>query len=296
MSRVVRAAMTQTRNAYRAMPPSVDALDGLADHLDDIREANLAHHEHLVAEAAARGVQAVCFGELFTGPYFAHDRHPLWFGLAEDAEHGPTAERIRALARRHQMVVVAPLYEQDGERRYNTAIVVDADGAWLGRYRKTHIPVGANETGPFCESFYYGAGDALPVFPTAVGTLGVAICYDRHFDGVVRTLAHRGAELVFSPAVTFGEVSQRMWPLEFAVDAVRHRVFVGGSNRLGVEPPWTVDFFGNTHFVDFDGRRLPDVSDHPEVIASDLDLDRLGSRSASGWKLTADRRPTLYDR
>ena len=192
-------------------------------------------------------------------------------------------------------MIVAPLYEREGERRYNTAIVVDADGAWLGRYRKTHIPEGRNEQGPFAETYYYGAGDELSVFPTAVGILGVAICYDRHFDGVVRSLAQRGAELVFVPAVTFGEVSARIWPQELAVDAVRCRVFVGGSNRKGPEPPWNIDFFGDTQFVDPNGERLPDLCDHPELIVSDLNLGTLEASAASGWRLSADRRPELYD-
>lgn len=296
MSRVVRAAMTQTRNAYAPMPATLEALDAMGDRVEDIREANLAHHEHLVAEAAARGVQVICFGELFTGPYFAHDTRPVWFGLAENAEHGPTATWLRDVARRHDMVVVAPIYEQAGAERYNTAIVVDADGCWLGRYRKTHIPHGSNERGPFTESYYYRAGDDLPVFPTAAGTLGVAICYDRHFDGVVRSMAHRGAQIVFVPAVTFGDVSERMWHQEFAVDAVRYRVFVGGSNRKGSEPPWNVPFFGETHFVDLNGVRHPDVSDHPQIIASDLDLDMLTQPASSGWQLVADRRSALYDR
>ncbi len=99
---------------------------------------------------------------------------------------------------------------------------------------------GANEQGRFAETFYYGRGESRPLYPvfkTSVGVIGVDICYDRHFEGVVGALARAGARLIFSPAVTFGAKSRRLWELEFLVDAARHRVFIGGSNRRGSEKP-----------------------------------------------------------
>ncbi|MCA9659506.1 MAG: hypothetical protein KC486_14260, partial [Myxococcales bacterium] len=157
-------------------------------------------------------------------------------------------------------IVVAPIYELDAatERRFNTAVVIDERGELLGRYRKCHIPDGSNEQGSFRESYYYEAstGEAVehpgniadnpffPVFETSVGRLGVAICYDRHFDGVIRSLAHGGAEIILVPAVTFGATSRRMWRIEAEVDAIRHRVYIAPSNRRGAEPPWNQEFFG----------------------------------------------------
>jgi N-carbamoylputrescine amidase len=124
--------------------------------------------------------------------------------------------------------------------------------------------------------------------------LGVAICYDRHFEGVMSALAQNGAELVLSPAVTFGEKSRRMWDLEFPVDAARHNLYIGGSNRRGVEPPWTQDYFGASYFAGPKGV-VPNVtSPTPELVIADLDLDLLGGPDSSGWNLARDLRPAIY--
>jgi len=307
---IVRAAMTQTCNVYAAMPGRVDDLASVADRLGDIRDANIEHHLELIRCAAAMGVRAIGLGELFAGPYFALGQEAVWHGLAEDAPSGPTAVAMGRAAREHGMVIVAPIYELDAAsgKRYNTALVFDADGSMLGRYRKTHIPMGTNEQGSFDERFYYepgrlpqnepspkilGDNPYFPVFDTTVGRIGVAICYDRHFEGVMSTLARSGAELIFSPAVTFGEQSQRMWPLEFAVDAARHRVFIGGSNRCGAESPWNQAFFGDSHFVG-PGGRLVDLSDDPRLVVSDCSLASLAGPDPSGWNLARDRRPDIY--
>lgn len=308
MSRIVRVAVTQTINAYTDMPASVEELDALAGRLDDIRAANLAHHETLIGRAASAGAHVIGLGELFASPYFAITRHPMWRTLAEDASSGPTVTAMRSLARTHHVTIVAPIYESAGEHRFDTAVVIDQTGEVLGKYRKTHIPEGANERGTFCETFYYGRseGDLLdgvngpsrnaffPVFETAAARIGVAICYDRHFEGVVRTLASGGAELIFSPAVTFGAQSQRLWPIEFATDAARHGVFIAASNRKGQEPPWNVPFFGDSHVVGPAGR-LPDLSSDDALVISDVDLDTLSGPSESGWNLRSDARPEIFD-
>lgn len=308
MKRVVRAAMTQTVNAYRDMPASVSALHELAGRLDALRAANVAHHVELMERARDQGVRIICFGELFTGPYFALGTDPLWLELAEDAHDGPTIRAVREAARRLGIVTIAPIYERDPSgKRFNTAVVVDERGEVLGKYRKTHIPEGENEQGSFHERFYYersdgdnGCGPAnvskngfFPVFQTSVGRVGVAICYDRHFEGVMSSLASEGAELVFCPAVTFGEKSERMWRLEFPVDAARHAIFIGGSNRKGVEPPWGQAYFGETYFVGPNGP-APNVSQHPNLVIADLDLGELASSDPSGWNLPRDVRHDIY--
>ena len=300
----MRFALTQTVNAYQAMPAAVDDLPSLAPKLEDVRKANVAHNISLIEEAKGMGARAVCLGELFPAPYFALQEHPMWLALAEDALKGPTIKEVCKAAYENGMVVVAPLYELDAEtgKRFNTAVVVDERGVVLGRYRKTHIPCGANEKGRFTETFYYGPGDPpkgepyYPVFETSVGKIGVNICYDRHFEGVVRSLSRAGAELVFSPAVTFGEKSQRMWGLEFRVDAARHRVFIGGSNRLGSEKPFNQEYFGSSFFAGPDGERLPNLSQHPNIVVSDLDLAALRRPDPSGWDLKRDERPGIYAR
>ena len=309
MSRPLRIALTETVNAYGPMPADLAGLAQLAPRLDDIRAANVEHHLQLLRVAAKAGVKVVGLGELFTGPYFALGRDPLWFGLAEDAHTGPTVSALRACARELSLVLVAPIYELDSAsgERFNTAVIIEADGALAGLYRKNHIPHGTNERAGFHEDFYYGAGQGalgngagnvssnpfFPVFETSVGKLGVAICYDRHFPGVMATLAAQGAELVFCPAVTFGEQSRRLWPMEFAVDAARHSLFIAGSNRRGSEPPFDVEYFGDSHVVGPDGR-LPAIDVHPDLVVSDVDLDLLAGGVSSGWQLAGDARPTLY--
>lgn len=309
MLATVRAALTQTVNAYAAMPATLAELSSLRDRLEEVRQANLDHHVDLLGRAAAAGARIACLGELFAAPYFALHHHKMWHAMAEDAATGPTASCVMAAARELSMVIVAPLYERapDG-RRFNAAIVVEADGRVLGKYRKTHIPAGRNERGAFFETAYFGPSDGVlgnppehlvsrnpffPVFQTSVGRVGVAICYDRHFGGVMASLAAGGAQLVFSPAVTFGAQSERMWPLEFAVDAARHRLVVGGSNRRGVEPPWNQPFFGASHFVAPEGP-LADLSEDPELVIADLPLEALAAADGSGWDLARDRRPGIY--
>ena len=297
MTRIVRAALTETRNQFAGMPENVEDLDELSGRLEEIRQANLDHHLQLVDVAHEAGVQLICFGELFTGPYFALERRELWRDLAESAENGPTVTQVSAKARERSVVVIAPIYEIDPKtrRRFNAALVIDADGTLMGSYRKCHIPEGHNESGDFHETYYYERSEAhplLPVFATRYARIGVATCYDRHFEGVVSTLAGRGAEIVFSPAVTFGTQSQRLWSMEFPVDAARHRVYIGGSNRRGAERPWNVTYFGSSFFCGPDFI-LPNRSDHPNLIVADLDLDALTERDASGWDLARDRRDDL---
>jgi beta-ureidopropionase len=314
VSDVVRVALTQTINAYPGMPATRAGLAALKDKLPEIARANVDHHLDLLRRAAAKGVQAICFGELFPAPYFALDADPMWTGLAEDAERGETVTRVREAAAAMGIAVVAPIYELDqSAKRFNTAVVIDARGQVLGRYRKTHIPQGSNEKGSFHEKTYYAPGDGkqprgpadmsksayFPVFQMFLGKvsarIGVAICYDRHFEGVVRSLKAGGAEIVFSPAVTFGQQSERMWRLEFSVDAARHRVFIGGSNRKGVEAPWNQPYFGDSHFVGPCGP-ISDLSDHPNLIIADLDLAELRAADSSGWDLARDVRPEIYGR
>jgi N-carbamoylputrescine amidase len=247
---------------------------------------------------------------LFAGPYFALDKLPMWRELAEDARTGPSVTRMRHTAKQHQMIIIAPIYERDSQsgKMFNTAVVIDERGEVLGCYRKTHIPHGSNEKGTFSERFYYERSDGgmfvdpahnastqryFPVFKTSVGRLGVAICYDRHFEGVMSTLARAGAQIVFSPAVTFGEKSERMWRQEFATDAVRHNVFIAGSNRLGAEKPWNVAYFGDSHVVGPNGV-ADNLSTHPELIVSEVDLASLEASDPSGWRLLADRRPDIF--
>lgn len=307
-TRVVRAAMTQTINQYGPMPQRVADLHELEGRLEEMRRYNVEHHIRLVEEAKREGVKVICFGELFECPYFGFTKTELWHALAEPID-GPTVTELKAAARANDMVIVAPIYELDPSsgRRFNTAVFIDADGSVLGHFSKAHIPHGENESNAFLERFYYegsigrpnpspknvSSHPYFPVFETAVGRIGCAICYDRHFEGVMSTLADGGAELVFSPAATFGKKSQRLWYMEFAVDAARHNLFIGGSNRFGSEVPWRQPFFGGTHFVGPNGR-LPNEGNNPELVISDVPFHQLTAPDPAGWKLQAHRRRDVY--
>jgi N-carbamoylputrescine amidase len=307
----VRAALTQTINAYADMPAEVSGLGALQGRLDDIRAANVAHNISLIEAASRAGAKIICLGELCTGPYFAMVKDPMWTALAEDAVSGPSVTAFASAAKANGIVVLAPIYELDAKtkKRFNTAVVIEADGTLIGKYRKTHIPCGANEQGEFAETFYYGRSEGpqnpksakilgknpyYPVFKTSVGNVGAAICYDRHFEGVVAALAEGGAQIVFSPAVTFGAKSRRLWEQEFLVDACRHRLFIGGSNRKGSEKPWNQPYFGESYFAGPDGEKMENLSTRPELVIADLDLGSLTRPDPSGWNLKRDVRPTIY--
>jgi beta-ureidopropionase len=305
MTRVVRVALTETRNAFADMPASMDALEALAPRLDELRAANVEHHVDLARQAAAAGAQLIGFGELFTGPYFALETRAFWRELAEDARDGPTTTRLREVARELGIVIVAPLYELDDAsgKRFNTAVVIERTGEVLGIFRKVHIPAGRNEQGEFHETFYYEGSDGAlrngpaniskndyyPVFETSVGRIGIAICYDRHFPVSVAALAANGAQIVLQPSVTFGATSQRMWPLEAQVDALRHRVYVCPSNRRGPEKPWGIEYFGRSGCFGPSGP-LEARDAGPGLRIFDLDLDAL-TAGDSGWDLARDARP-----
>lgn len=301
MARPITIAVTETINAYRQMPERVGDLHELAGRLEDVRRANVDHNIELIERAAARGTKLIGLGELFPAPYFAITKHPVWLPLAEDAETGPTVRSLRVVAQRWGIVIVAPIYELDpgSGDRFNTAVVIDADGRVLGKYRKTHIPEGKNEQDEFNEPFYFGPSNGLPayfpVFETAHARVGVSICYDRHFEGVIRTLAGRGAQIVFSPAVTFGSKSERMWEMEFEVDAARNNVFIAGSNRQGIELPYKQPFFGRSYVTGPNGRAEADRRDQGLVLST-IDLDDLQGGDPAGWNLVRDRRPNIYAR
>ena len=152
------------------------------------KDSMIDKHEEYAREAAADGAQVICFQELFYGPYFCQVQDSQFYEYAE-AVPGPTTERFQALAKELKLVIVLPVYEREEPFLYNTAAVIDADGSYLGKYRKQHIP----HVGGFWEKFYFRPGNGgYPVFDTAVGKVGVYICYDRHFPrGLARARSQR---------------------------------------------------------------------------------------------------------
>ena len=170
MARIVRCGLIQTHCEWS--PTKFP--------LEQIKENMIAKHEKLIAAAAKRKVQILGLQELFYGPYFCAEQEQKWYGLTESVPDGPTATRMQKLARKYGMAMVVPVYEVEMTGVYfNTAAVFDADGKYLGKYRKHHIP----HCHPgFWEKFYFTPGNAgYPVFETRFAKVGVYICYDRHF-------------------------------------------------------------------------------------------------------------------
>jgi N-carbamoylputrescine amidase len=270
---VVRAALVQTK---------------WTGDKDSMIKANVA----LARQAAAEGAQVLCFQELFYGPYFCQVQDPEYFSYTESIP-GPTTELMQALAEETRMVLVAPIYEMEQEGVfYNTAIVIDADGTYLGKYRKHHIP----QVQGFWEKYYFRPGNlGYPVFETAVGTIGVYICYDRHFPEGWRALGLAGARIVFNPSATSRGLSAYLWNLEQPAAAVANEYFVGAINRVGVEPLGENNFYGSSYFVSPRGQLVGEAASdsEDEVIVRDLDMSVL-KEVRHTWAFYRDRRPDSY--
>jgi beta-ureidopropionase len=256
------------------------------------KESMIKHHEEQARLAAAEGAKVICFQELFYGPYFCQVQDTKFYEYAEPVP-GPTTERFAALAAELGMVIVLPVYEREQPGvLYNTAAVIDADGSYLGKYRKHHLP---NLPG-FWEKFYFRPGNSgFPVFDTAVGKIGVYICYDRHFPEGWRALGLGGAQIVFNPSATSAGLSNYLWRLEQPAAAVANEYFVGAINRVGVEELGDDDFYGTSYFVDPRGQLVGDAGarDSGDLVIRDLDLSLL-DQVRSTWAFYRDRRPDAY--
>jgi len=283
MPRIVRCGLIQARNVLGSDHP-----------LAEIKEAMIQKHAGLIEQAAKQGTQVLCLQELFYGPYFCAVQDPRWYEMAEPVPEGPSVRRMQELAARYQMVMVVPVYEETMPGFYfNTAAVIDADGRYLGKYRKHHIP----HCHPgFWEKFYFTPGDlGYPVFETKYAKVGVYICYDRHFPEGARALGLNGAEIVFNPSATVAGLSEYLWELEQPAHAVANQYFIGAINRVGEEKPWSIgEFYGKSYFCNPRGKIIAQASrDKDEVLVADLDLDLI-AEVRKVWQFFRDRRPETY--
>jgi len=274
LSNTVRAAMVQT--AWTGDKGSM-----------------LDRHEKYAEEAAAAGAQVMCFQELFYGPYFCQVQDEQYYEYAESVPDGPTVQRFCDVAKRLNMVMVLPVYEEEQAGfLYNTAAVIDADGTYLGKYRKNHIP----QVKGFWEKFYFRPGNlGYPVFDTAVGRVGVYICYDRHFPEGWRALGLAGAQIVFNPSATSRGLSAYLWQLEQTSAAAANMYYVAAINRVGVEPLGDNDFYGTSYFADPRGQFVDGTASdqEAELVVRDLDLNVI-DEVRNGWAFYRDRRPDTY--
>lgn len=284
MARIVRGGLIQCANPVNDESQPVAA----------IQKAALETHIPFIEQAGKAGVQVLCLQEIFNGPYFCPGQAVRWYEAAE-AVPGPTTAILAEYARKYSMVIVVPVYEREQAGvYYNTAAVIDADGKYLGKYRKNHIP----QVNPgFFEKFYFRPGNlGYPVFETAYAKVGVYICYDRHFPEGARALGLNGAEIVLNPSATVAGLSQYLWKIEQPAHAVANGYFVGAINRVGTEAPWNIGkFYGTSYFVDPRGNFLATASeDKSELITADLNLDLI-EEVRQVWQFFRDRRPETYE-
>jgi N-carbamoylputrescine amidase len=289
MANVVKAGLIQMSL------PAPEKADGDGDKHAILaqKQAMIEKHFPIIEEAARQGAQLLCLQEIFYGPYFCPSQSTIWYETAERVPEGPTTRCMQELARRYSMVMVVPVYEEEMPGvYYNTAAVIDADGTYLGKYRKTHIP----QVAGFWEKFFFRPGNlGYPVFDTHYGKVGVYICYDRHFPEGARALGLGGAEIVFNPSATTAGLSEYLWKLEQPAHAVANGYFLGAINRVGHEYPWDIgEFYGQSYFVSPRGQFLAmGTRDKDELITADLDLDEI-REVRNVWAFYRDRRPDMY--
>jgi N-carbamoylputrescine amidase len=242
------------------------------------RDANMARAEKLIREAAGRGANVILIQELFETPYFCKDHSPQHFELAKPLEGHPAVERFRELARELGVVLPVSVFEHANNAFYNSLVMVDADGAVLGSYRKSHIPEGPG----YHEKFYFSPGDSgFKVFQTQFAKVGVAICWDQWFPEAARCMALMGAEMLLYPTAIGSE------PQDASLVA---------SNRIGTESgeKYTMTFYGSSFIASHTGEKVAEADRSSEtVLTASFDLDAV-RRYRQSWGVFRDRRPDLY--
>ncbi len=260
--------------------------------------ANLDRAEGLVREAAARGAQVILLQELFETPYFCPDQKQELFSLARPFAENPVIARFSALAKELGVVLPVSFFERANNAHYNALAMVDADGAVLGLYRKSHIPDGPG----YQEKFYFNPGDTgFRVWDTAYGRLGAGICWDQWFPECARAMALRGAEILFYPTAIGSEPqdpslnSKDHWQRAMQGHAAANMVPLVASNRIGEEQAEaaTLRFYGASFIADATGAKVAEAEAEQGVITATFDLEAIRAARAS-WGFFRDRRPELY--
>jgi len=284
MPRAIKCGLIQAKNAAPTDAP-----------IEEIKRVNLEKHLGLIESAAKQGVKILCMQEVFTTPYFCAEQQTRWYEAVEKIPDGPTVKLMRDVAREREMVIIVPIYEEEITGvYYNTAAVIDADGQYLGKYRKNHIP---HVAPGFWEKFYFKPGNlGYPAFDTAYARIGVYICYDRHFPEGARALGLNGAEIVFNPSATVAGLSEYLWKLEQPAHAVANGYFIAAINRVGYEAPWNIgEFYGQSYFCDPRGQIIAQAPrDEDALVVADLNLDMI-REVRNTWQFFRDRRPETYE-
>jgi N-carbamoylputrescine amidase len=262
-------------------------------------KANLAKAVARIESAARKGARMVCLQELFRSRYFPQSEDTKKFALAETIP-GPTTEALSQVAAEREVVVIASIFERRSAGIYhNTAVVIDADGSLVGRYRKMHIP----DDPCFYEKFYFTPGDlGFPSFDTRYGEIGVLVCWDQWFPEAARLVSLAGAKILFYPTAigwlpnesrSSADAQRKAWELVQRAHAVANGVFVAVPNRVGREG--RLRFWGSSFVADPMGRILAQAGQNrEEVLIARCDLSQIDS-TRQNWPFLRDRRIDAYD-
>lgn len=267
---------------------------------------NIANAEKLVREAAADGAQIILLPELFERQYFCQERQYEYYEFAKPVEENDAVKHFAKVAEELKVVLPISFYEKDGKRLFNTVAILDADGTNLGIYRKTHIP----DDHYYQEKFYFTPGDTgFKAFKTRYGTIGVGICWDQWFPETARSMAVKGAELLFYPTAIGSEPilsvdSMPHWRRCMQGHSASNLMPVIAANRVGLEEVTPCEangnqksalkFYGSSFITDGAGEVIRSMDrDSEGVITAEFDLDEL-ERERFSWGLFRDRRPEMY--
>ncbi|MCA1818563.1 MAG: carbon-nitrogen hydrolase [Halobacteriales archaeon] len=294
------------RSEATAMPSAADVAKGGAHvvkvglvqtHAGHDAADNLARTLALIDKAAKKGANIVCTQELFLTPYFCQEEDQANFDLAE-AVPGPTTKALQERAKRHGIVIVGSLFEKRAKGLYhNTAVVIDADGSLLGKYRKMHIP----DDPRFYEKFYFAPGDlGFQAFDTRFGRIGTLICWDQWYPEAARLTALQGADILFYPTAIgtwLGEMEYKpsqheAWHTVQRSHAVANGCFVVAVNRVGREGE--LDFWGHSFVARPMGIVAAEAGEGEEVLVVDCDLREIEA-ARRGWPFLRDRRVDAYE-
>lgn len=263
-------------------------------------KGNIERAETLIRKAAADGAQIILIQELFEAPYFCQDQIAEFFDMAKPFESNPLIAHFAKLAAELNVVLPVSFFEKAGQTYFNSVAIVDADGAVLGLYRKSHIPDGPGYT----EKYYFSPGDTgFRVWQTRHAKIGVGICWDQWFPEAARAMALQGAELLFYPTAIGSEPqdptidSAAHWQRVMQGHAAANVVPVIASNRIGKEPGrkgTELTFYGSSFITDQTGAKIAEADRTSEtVLTATFDLDGI-AKQRTAWGLFRDRRPELY--
>ncbi|EZQ19455.1 N-carbamoylputrescine amidase [Pseudomonas sp. G11-1] len=263
------------------------------------RQANIAKAEQLVRQAAAKGAQIILIQELFETPYFCQKPNPEYLQLATSVEDNPAIAHFSKLAKELEVVLPISFFELSGRARFNSVVIIDADGRNLGVYRKSHIPDGPG----YHEKYYFNPGDTgFKVWKTRFATIGVGICWDQWFPESARAMALQGAEILFYPTAIGSEphdssiTSKDHWQRVQQGHAGANLMPLVASNRVGLEEQdgYDITFYGASFIANQFGEKVQEANDSDEtVLVQQFDLDQLEHIRAA-WGVFRDRRPNLY--